>query len=333
MSGTINNPAPPNTNTNRDNTELTQQRGARAVAIYQNNLELADPLQFQINRRQTLGSSSARSALQYARTTQISLTLQQQLATLNPAQFRITRNFSLYPISQRDFLPSDLGVSMGLWLDAADRNTVVLSGTNVTQWRDKSGLSNHATNALGNAATYSTNRLDFTGSMFCPLSAGIAVCTGFFVCGVTNAANVNGIIGATTFGGRQFRIINNVTQTNRQGISNQLTSSSSFGTISNNTTTITGYLDNGTTLQHYLNGTLTASGATGFFDPDRQTHITNEGFNGYVNEMIIFTNTLTTSQRQQIEGYLAWKWSLASSLPAGHPYKNAKPDPIITNFL
>jgi hypothetical protein len=96
MAGITNNNTPPTANTNRDANELTQQKSARAVAFYQNNLELADPLQLQINRPQQLGSSSARSALQYARTTQLSLTLQQQLATLDPAQFRITTNPSVY---------------------------------------------------------------------------------------------------------------------------------------------------------------------------------------------------------------------------------------------
>ena len=41
---------------------------------------------------------------------------------------------------------------------------------------------------------------------------------------------------------------------------------------------------------------------------------------GTINELIIFSN-VTTAQRQQIEGYLAWKWGLASSLPAtGHSF-------------
>jgi len=34
---------------------------------------------------------------------------------------------------------------------------------------------------------------------------------------------------------------------------------------------------------------------------------------------------LTATQRQQIEGYLAWKWGLQGSLPAGFPYKSAAP--------
>ena len=29
--------------------------------------------------------------------------------------------------------------------------------------------------------------------------------------------------------------------------------------------------------------------------------------------------------RQQLEGYLAWKWGLEANLPVDHPYKNAAP--------
>lgn len=42
-------------------------------------------------------------------------------------------------------------------------------------------------------------------------------------------------------------------------------------------------------------------------------------------EMVIVTGTLTISVRQQIEGYLAWNNGLQTSLPSGHPYKNARP--------
>jgi hypothetical protein len=34
---------------------------------------------------------------------------------------------------------------------------------------------------------------------------------------------------------------------------------------------------------------------------------------------------ITTSQRQKLEGYLAWKYSSASLLPGGHPYKSRPP--------
>jgi len=46
---------------------------------------------------------------------------------------------------------------------------------------------------------------------------------------------------------------------------------------------------------------------------------------GVIYETIIYTTALGTAPRQKIEGYLAWKWGLQSSLPPGHPYKTAAP--------
>ena len=48
-------------------------------------------------------------------------------------------------------------------------------------------------------------------------------------------------------------------------------------------------------------------------------------FDGNISEVILYNTALNTTQRQQIEGYLAWKWGLQSTLPAGHPFKTAAP--------
>ncbi len=42
-------------------------------------------------------------------------------------------------------------------------------------------------------------------------------------------------------------------------------------------------------------------------------------------EVLMFNSTLSTIDRQKLEGYLAWKWGTAASLPVGHPYKNSPP--------
>jgi hypothetical protein len=42
-------------------------------------------------------------------------------------------------------------------------------------------------------------------------------------------------------------------------------------------------------------------------------------------EILIYSSLLTLQQRQDIEGYLAWKWGLQSSLAANHPYLPWKP--------
>jgi hypothetical protein len=42
--------------------------------------------------------------------------------------------------------PADLGADLALWLDADDASTITLNGSNVAQWNDKSGNSNHVSN-------------------------------------------------------------------------------------------------------------------------------------------------------------------------------------------
>jgi hypothetical protein len=48
-------------------------------------------------------------------------------------------------------------------------------------------------------------------------------------------------------------------------------------------------------------------------------------WDGPVAEIIIFNSTLSTMERQKIEGYLAHKWGLSGNLPSNHPYKLAHP--------
>jgi hypothetical protein len=47
----------------------------------------------------------------------------------------------------------------------------------------------------------------------------------------------------------------------------------------------------------------------------------NIGWNGYISEIIVYplADTITTAQRQKIEGYLACKWGFQNLLPAGAP--------------
>jgi hypothetical protein len=49
---------------------------------------------------------------------------------------------------------------------------------------------------------------------------------------------------------------------------------------------------------------------------------------GVFYEVLVYTNTLSDVERQKVEGYLATKWGLQSSLPAGHPYKSTAFTPM-----
>ena len=47
--------------------------------------------------------------------------------------------------------------------------------------------------------------------------------------------------------------------------------------------------------------------------------------NGTISEVLIYNSVLSNADRQKVEGYLAWKWSIQSSLLVNHPYYNASP--------
>jgi hypothetical protein len=82
-------------------------------------------------------------------------------------------------------------------------------------------------------------------------------------------------------------------------------------------------------------GTLTALGVPSFApenSPVVMNHVGgNQGF-GALNEMLILAPGLSSTKREQVQGYLAHGWdaekgvtTLVSALPSGHPHKSAPP--------
>jgi hypothetical protein len=47
--------------------------------------------------------------------------------------------------------------------------------------------------------------------------------------------------------------------------------------------------------------------------------------NGDIAEVVLCNNSLSATDRQKVEGYLAHKYGVQGNLPAGHPYKSAAP--------
>jgi len=95
----------------------------------------------------------------------------------------------------------------------------------------------------------------------------------------------------------------------------------------------------GTTLNMYNNGTVSRTITGSYGIPDvpiaegssfgnwywngGTTYSSQSDFNAY--EFIYSTSAMNTTQRQELEGYLAWKWGLQGNLPAGHPYISYSP--------
>lgn len=92
----------------------------------------------------------------------------------------------------------------------------------------------------------------------------------------------------------------------------------------------------GSTQQFFLNGSNTVSSPSFSFGSGTNLTVNigysgyneNDGFNGYISEVIVYTTPLTTTQRQQVEGYLAWKWGLQANLPSTHPWIRFPPPPL-----
>jgi len=68
-----------------------------------------------------------------------------------------------------------------------------------------------------------------------------------------------------------------------------------------------------------------ASNSTSSLHIGRDVQSSTFDFTGDICEIIIINNHPLTADRETIEGYLAWKWGIEASLPAGHPYENAAP--------
>jgi hypothetical protein len=76
---------------------------------------------------------------------------------------------------------------------------------------------------------------------------------------------------------------------------------------------------NNTTL---LNGSINFTGTTVL---QLSSSFNGRYLTGFIQEVLIYNSVLTGTQRQELEGYLAWKWGLQKSLPGSHPFFNFPP--------
>ena len=207
-----------------------------------------------------------------------------------------------------------------LWLDAADASSYTLSGSNLTAITDKSPLAW----ALGTPTNFTVNSTKFNTtypSFFATGTGQLGVNTSFtlaqpltvYFAGQATTANSSTFLfdgttsdrvviyqGATMFaGGSEFSPTNIGASTSSHVISAVYNGSSSSMRLNGTTTT----------------GTVGSTGFGGIRVSGRNTG--GDGYAGHICELAIFSGAHTTAQRQQIEGYLAWKWGIPFRLPGG----------------
>jgi hypothetical protein len=252
----------------------------------------------------------------------------------------------LAPALTPQFSPLLVG-NCTLWLDAADQSTLTLSGSNVTRWNDKSGAGGNGT---------ATNTPVLSRAVFGGRQSILFASNAYFSGATANTGTTLScfaVVQLTTIAtptGNNMRVLSLGTPSNYDYDSvgriaainvNYSTVPDTFGVyrssgqwasatsgVSSNTPYIVSSILNGSVATSHLNGTLgprslatTGTFAITSYAVGNQTLPTTEFLRGYLGEVLLFTSALTTTQRQQVEGYLARKWGLLTSLPSNHPYR------------
>lgn len=233
-------------------------------------------------------------------------------------------------------------ISTAFWVDASDASTVILNGSTVSQWNDKSGNNRHATQAtpakqplydatgLGGKATIKCDGVD---DNFTANSAAVAIGNNdflFFL--VTKFPMINFSIAV-------LRESSGPVMRGYLNRSSPANFSTSWGDPAANTPTLTGVAGignivgaqrTGSSVQAFCNGTssttITATFNNSFSTLNFGSFTPLSQFaDVWYSEIVIAVGTFSLNTIQNIQGYLAWKWGLVANLPSGHPYKNSPP--------
>ena len=233
------------------------------------------------------------------------------------------------------FNPRTVG-TCALWLDAADPNGTGVrpsDGTTITTWIDKSGTSNHCTSGT---ATFQTDSyggyINFTGSQSYTITSVNGVVNQYFTIFVAEqlqnyAGGESAFMGGTTGSANQnlhMRYVNGGGGMKFGFFFNDL-DASLVAFTSNATQPIRVWSFSFTASSRiiYLNGTSVASDVnnsyiSGWAGAQIGKMYGGQFYNGKMREVMIFSGTVSTTQRQQIESYLIQKWAPTVSLPQGH---------------
>jgi hypothetical protein len=229
-------------------------------------------------------------------------------------------------------------------------NTGGGTGTTVALWRDKSGNGRNATGY--NNPTYVSSAINTVGGISLTSQQHFRGTPGSFI---TSNSMTTFAVATTTVAlprsGSDQRLVSFSTDSSTRDYDNTAsvialfnqTTSSTIGTyrngwvasnaIAQNTPFMAVSLYNGANGFVFFNGSagsFTGTASSGNFNVGaygigNAANNTTEYWNGFVGEVITYNRSLTSNERQTVEGYLAWKWRLTANLPTTHPFKRNPP--------
>lgn len=226
-------------------------------------------------------------------------------------------------------------ISTATWLDADDASTIVLNGSTVSQWTDKSGNSLNATQAIAAqqpaysiAAINGKNALSLDGvDDWMSLATATYTDSGcaFAVISPNSDPTYSAFLSVSSeytlyLGGATLTQVLRSTRITPGALG--VPSTGAF---------ILGYRSHSLSPLYELavNGSVVATNTVAFTVANPPNSIgsnqsTNK-FAGLFAELVLVNAQVSLDNRQRMEGYLAWKWGLQGNLPVGHPYKNSPP--------
>jgi hypothetical protein len=245
-----------------------------------------------------------------------------------------------------------------LWLDAADFNSFTLSPgtTNITAWRDKSqnARSFTATNSPVYTANYvngnsavkltasATTNQYFQGSLVNTTNVVTVFCVAIMSSSTANPPTTYARLFSTNSAGTPADSSSGNIFIGRLDVNFQIYANSSgngippasanFATVVANVPFMYSLNVNGTVAYSFFNGSPILALATSAANYSYTTlnigrtsqSSANNLWDGYVCEFLVYNSVLNDQQRQQVEGYLAWKWGLVNRLPSTHPFSKNK---------
>ena len=224
--------------------------------------------------------------------------------------------------------PALLGSSLIGWWDASDSSTITI-GTGVSAITDKSG----------NSRTFSQATAGDQPALITNAQNGLSVMRfdgNLDHLGTASGVTIRTLIllakwSATTGDYRHIWAMNTTSLYGWHGATqastNLLDASFASTLVRDGNKYVNGTLT-ATNLARYTSWTIHGFETTGDINPQftgYQPGSPGRSFLGDYAEFLYLNAVPSTTNRVLIEGYLAWKWGIAASLPAGHPYKNSAP--------
>jgi hypothetical protein len=233
------------------------------------------------------------------------------------------------------------------WYDASDPNAngiLPSNGATISTWKDKTTNANHMIAQI--AGTYATNNQNGLGTITCNNAWYRTTNTNpvypFDVYVILKLNSITSHVDIIGVGSNNSDNFNSLTF-GEYSTSRWHNGSSGFSRTANavasSTETSTSFLLMQWSIANnnfyiYRNGVqiVTTSSYTWSSISNQEFRIgarvyvsTSNNLTGSIAEVLFYNSQLSTTNRQKVEGYLAWKWGIQNNLPTIHPYYDSAP--------